>query len=151
MKLIFSALCEEADVRPDGRLDVQGVFHDLYAPGFPAKQDRMVLVLVVEWDRADSGSYQFRAALEDPQGKEMGRVEIDTRVSPAPADLPAPRTKLVTPLQDVVFLQPGTHRFRLRIKGTEMEGPEVTLLEQPEGREGPDGEPVPTEGPGREA
>lgn len=149
MKLIFSALCEHAEMRPDGRLDVRGVFHDLYAPGFPAKQDHMTLVLVVEWDRGDEGSYQFRASLEDPDGKEMGRVEIDTEVRPVHPTLPPPRTKLVTPLQEVVFVRPGTHRFRVRIKGHEMAGPEVTLFEQPEGHDPDEGLRVPTEPPGR--
>lgn len=149
MKLIFSALCEHAEVRPDGRLDVHGAFHDLYAPGFPAKQDRMVLVLVVEWERSDQGSYQFRASLEDPDGAEMGRVEIDTEVRPTLATLPPPRTKLVTPLEEVVFARPGTHRFRVRIKGTDLEGPRVTLFEQPEGEDPDAGQRVPTEGPPR--
>lgn len=150
MKLIFSALCEHAEVRPDGRLDVRGVFHDLYAPGFPAKQDRMVLVLVVEWERDDAGSYQFRAALEDPDGEEMGRVEIDTDVRPTLDTLPPPRTKLVTPLQDVVFVRPGRHRFRVRIKGHDLDGPTVTLFKQPEGEDPDAGRRVPTEAPGRE-
>lgn len=149
MKLIFSALCEHAEVRPDGRLDVRGVFHDLYAPGFPAKQDRMVLVLVVEWEHSDEGSYQFRASLEDPDGKEMGRVEIDTEVRPTQPALPPPRTKLVTPLQDVIFVRPGPHRFRVRIKGHDMEGPQVILFEQPEGHDPDAGHRVPTEAPGR--
>jgi hypothetical protein len=69
MLLRFSAVCEDARTTPDGKIDVHGVYHDLAAPGFPARHERLVLVLVLEWDRADHGRYLFKADLEDEQGK----------------------------------------------------------------------------------
>jgi hypothetical protein len=50
MILRLSAVCESAHERPDGRLDLSGIFNDLSAPGFPAMQERMTVVFVVEWE-----------------------------------------------------------------------------------------------------
>ena len=55
MQLRFSTVCADARQTPDGKIDVHGVFHDLSAPGFPAEQDHLVLVLVIEpMDAADT-------------------------------------------------------------------------------------------------
>ena len=65
MRLILSLACDDAELRPDGKLDIQGVFNELNAPGFPAAQDRMTVVFVMEWERDVSGSVPFRADLVD--------------------------------------------------------------------------------------
>ena len=75
--LRFSAVCDDARTSPDGKLDLHGVYHDLSAPGFPAKQDHLVLVLVIEWGHKDHGRFQFKADLEDSEGNISRRsVEI---------------------------------------------------------------------------
>ena len=87
MRLLASALCDHAAATPQGKLDVHGVFHDLYAGGFPARQDRMFLVLVLEWDSADSGRYAFRVDVAGPDGKPALTVEGQSEVTPRPASL----------------------------------------------------------------
>lgn len=128
MELVLALVCDEARTDPDGKLDVRGIFHDLYAPGFPAKQERMVLVLVLAWDRGDHGRFQFTVDLVDPEGRPSltvrGHSDVDGRgEGRAPA-----RTRLLMPLEDVVFPVPGAYRFRLRVKGREMDGPAVHLV-----------------------
>lgn len=129
MNLLLGLVCDDARSNPDGKLDVHGVFHDLFAPGFPARQDRMVLVLVVEWDREDHGRYAFRVDLVDPDGRATASAEVETEVSPSPAPRPPSRTQLVSPLEDIVFPVPGTYRFRVRVKGHDLDGPLLHLLE----------------------
>ena len=36
MELIMALVCERAVTTKDGKLDLHGVFNDLFAPGFPA-------------------------------------------------------------------------------------------------------------------
>ena len=129
MQLRFSAICEDARQTPDGRLDVHGVYHDLSAPGFPAKQERLVLVLVLEWDREDHGRYLFKADLEDAAGKPSLTVEGETEVHrPAPGSPPA-RSQLIMPLDGVVFPRAGQYQFRVKVKGHTFEGPSLYLME----------------------
>jgi len=129
MQLLMAVVCDEARVNPEGKLDVHGVFNDLYAPAFPAKQDRMVLVLVVEWDREDDGRYQFRVDLEDEDGKPSLSVQGHTDVDRRPIDRPPPRTRLIMPIEEAIFPSPGPYRFMVRMKGETFTGPSLYLVE----------------------
>jgi hypothetical protein len=123
--------CEHAHARPDGRLDAHGVFHQLYAPGFPASQDRIVLALAVEWDSEGEGRRDFSIDLRDPSGSPSltirGHTDITTR---SPADAP-PRTLLVLPMDDVVFPAAGTYLFHLETGGHSSVLAPLHLIEDP--------------------
>ncbi len=137
MRILASALCDRAAASPEGKLDIHGAFHDLYAPGFPARQERMVLVLVLEWDRTDSGHYTFRVDVTGPRGRRVLTVEGRSEVAPRPGDRPPPRTRLVMPLEDVVFPERGRYDFRVTAKGRKLKGPVLYLIEaEGEGRGG---------------
>ncbi len=137
MILRFSAVCDDARPAPDGKLDVHGVYHDLSAPGFPARQDRLVLVLVLEWDRKDHGRDLFNADQEDDDGGISLTVEGETEVHrPEPGQPPA-RSQLVMPLEGVIFPRPGQYTFRVKVKGETLRGPGIFLMEVPEGQEVP--------------
>lgn len=132
MHLRFSAVCDEAHATPEGKLELHGVYHDLAAPGFPARQDRLVLVLVLEWDRADHGRFRFRADLEDEDGKTSLTVEGETEVrAPQPGSPPA-RSQLIMPMEEVVFPHAGQYVFNVKVKGRTLEGPGLYLMEVPE-------------------
>jgi hypothetical protein len=129
--LRFATICEDARATPEGRLDLHGVYHDLSAPGFPAKQEHLVLVLVLEWERQDHGRYKFKADLEDPRGKVSLTVEGETEVhQPAPGSPPS-RSQLIMPIEDVVFPIPGQYQFRVKVKGKAFDGPSLFLMEVP--------------------
>ena len=122
MRLILSLACDDAQLRPDGKLDIQGVFNELSAPGFPAAQDSMTVVFVMEWERDVRGSVPFRADLVDEAGQKMLTIQGHTEVhAPAPDGAPA-TTRLVMPLERVVFPHPGPYRFVLSARGQEATG-----------------------------
>ena len=50
MRVQLALVCDHAEETPDGKLDIRGVFHDLAAPGLPARHD-MVPALAVGWPR----------------------------------------------------------------------------------------------------
>lgn len=128
MELLLGLVCDDARTTPEGKLDVEGVFNDLFAPGFPARQDRMVLVMAVEWDRDDQGRFKFRIDLTGPEGDRSLTVDGHTDVDPRPAHRPPPRTRLVMPLENVVFPRPGRYRFQVRMKGETLPGPSLHLI-----------------------
>lgn len=136
MLLRFATVCDDARPTPDGKVDVHGVFHDLSAPGFPAKQDRLVLVLVIEWDRADHGRYLFKADLEDEQGNISLTVEGETEVHQSPVDQPPARSQLIMPMEGIIFPAAGQYTFRVKVKGQTLEGPGIYLMEVAEGSDG---------------
>ncbi len=132
MRLLASALCDHAAAGANGKLDMHGVFHDLYAQGFPARQERMVLVLSLEWDRADAGRYSFRIDVIGPGGRPTLTVEGQSEVTPRPPDRPPPRTRLVMPLEEIVFPVPGRYDFKVKLKGRTLQGPTLYLVETAE-------------------
>ncbi len=133
MRVLASSLCDHAAATPDGKLDVHGIFHDLYAPGFPARQETMTLVLALEWDRSDSGRFTFRVDVMGPGRRPILTVEGQSEVTPRPADRPPPRTRLVLPLENVVFPVAGRYDFRITAKGRAMPGPVLYVVEAAEG------------------
>ena len=129
MELQLALVCDHAKTTDDGKLDVHGIFNDLYAPAFPALQDHMVLVLALEWSRSDSGRYRFRVELTDPDGKPTLSVEGHTDVDSRPEDRPPARTRLMLPLEKVVFPKPGAYKFKVQLKGKWHEGPSLHLMQ----------------------
>lgn len=133
MHVLLMAFCEHATLRPDGKLDIHGSFNDLAAPGFPAKQDEMVLVVAVEWAAGDAGRYQFKLELKGDAPKPSFTVNGETEVHARGADERPGRTYLIMPLQDIVFPQPGAYRLELKIKGETVPGPLLHLWEVDDG------------------
>jgi hypothetical protein len=135
MYLQLALVCDEARMRPDGRMDVTGAFNDLAAPGFPAKQERMVLVTTIEWERGEEGRIPFRVDLLTPGGRPSLTVEGHTDVAERAPGQPPPRTRLILPIEGVIFPEPGRYTFEIRISGRKLRGPSLFLMES-------DGEPT---------
>ncbi|HUF11946.1 MAG TPA: hypothetical protein VMN78_02475 [Longimicrobiales bacterium] len=131
MQLILSLACDDARLRPDGKLDIQGVFNELNAPGFPAAQERMTVVFVMEWPRDVEGSIPFRADLVDESGQKMLTIQGHTEVHAASGAGAPATTRLVMPLERVVFPHPGHYRFVLNARGERAEGIPLHLVEVP--------------------
>lgn len=134
MRLLLSLACEDAHARPDGRLDFIGVFDELQAPGFPAAQDRMTVVFVMQWDPEEAGRKEFRADLLDADDQKVLTIEGHTDVDGAAAGSPGsrPKTQLVMPLERVIFPHEGEYRFVLQVGGAAMEAFSLFVSEQSE-------------------
>lgn len=132
MNLVLSLACEQAGIRPDGKLDVTGVFNELSAPGFPAAQDSMTVVFVVEWADEERGKQPLRADLLDEDGRTVLTIKGHTQVEPREDGAP-PHTRLVMPLENVVFPQAGRYRFRLTAGGASADAFSIYLHEHDAG------------------
>lgn len=117
MILKLSALCEAAHERPDGRLDLAGVFNELSAPGFPAMQDRMTVVFLIEWSEDESGRQPLRADLVDATGRKLLTIQGHTEVEARTSDRAPAHTRLIVALEKVVFPAPGRYHFQLLAAG----------------------------------
>jgi hypothetical protein len=128
MRLQLALVCDNADQRADGKLDIQGVFNDLAAPGFPAKHD-MILVIAVEWSRGDIGHFDFEVNMAGPSGQSSMTIQGHSEVDRRDPDRPPARTQIIMPLREVIFPEPGAYQFRIRIKGRDYDGPSLFLME----------------------
>ena len=140
MHLTLSVLCDAASERPDGRLDITGIFDRLSAPGFPAMQERMTAVFVIEWQPDETGRQPLRADLVDDDGRKVLTIEGHTDVvAPAPGGSRA-RTRLILPLERVVFPQAGRYHFVLVAGSDAHQAAAIHVMHEP----GADRDPAPT-------
>jgi len=126
MEAVF-LFCTEAGRGPEGKLDIHGVFNELLAPDFPARQERMVLAGIVEWHRDSSGRIPFKMDFMDPQGISIFTIEGHTDIEPQASDRAPAKTQFVLPMTNVMFPAPGRYQMRININGEEMAGPAMYL------------------------
>lgn len=132
MKLTTAALCETARERPDGRIDLLGVFHELNAPGFPAVQEQMTAVFVIEWDDEERGEQPLRADLIGPNGRKVLTIEGHTAVEATDPAAP-PQSRLLLPLERVVFPEAGAYEFELLAGADVVRACPLRLIHRPAG------------------
>jgi hypothetical protein len=123
-------ICRDARIAHDGRLDLSGVFNELYAPAFPARQDRLVFVALLVWDESEQGRVQFRVDLTGPDGTSVFTVDGHTDVMPRTTREAPPKTQLVLPLHNVTFPRAGRYRFQLQLADQRVLGPSLYVCEE---------------------
>lgn len=117
MEITLATVCDGAHERPDGKLDLVGIFNELRAPGFPAMQDRMTVVLAIAWSGGEAGRQPIRADLVDEADELILTIQGHTEVPAGAPDRAAPHTRLIMPIEKVVFPHPGRYWFRLTAGG----------------------------------
>jgi hypothetical protein len=131
VKLLYSYVCEFARARQDGRLDAEGIFHELYAPGFPAEQQEITLVATLEWDAGERGVIPFTIDLLEPAGSPVLSASGETEVTDFGPHHGPPLTRLVLPIDKVRFPTPGTYQFVLTSGSTRVPLSHVHLIHVP--------------------
>ena len=120
MEITLATVCDAAHERPDGKLDLVGIFNELRAPGFPAMQERMTVVLAIAWNDGESGRQPIRADLVDEADELILTIQGHTEVPPGPPDRAAPHTRLIMPIEKVVFPHAGRYWLRLTAGGDKL-------------------------------
>lgn len=123
---MLSLACDDARVRPDGKLDLVGVFNELSAPGFPASQERMTVVFVLEWAGEEAGRQPLRADLLDDAGANVLTIEGHTEVEARDEGRAPAQTRLIMPLKNVIF--PHAGRYRMVLKSRDEIRPAFSLF-----------------------
>ena len=127
MEAVF-LFCRDAGTGPDGKMDIHGIYNELLAADFPAKQDRMVLAGIIEWNAEVSGKVPFKMDLMDPEGLSIFTIEGHTDVEPRPPSRAPAKTQFVLPMTNVMFPAPGRYQMRIDINGEELIGPSMHLM-----------------------
>jgi hypothetical protein len=115
MNLVLAIACDKAEIGDNGKLNVEGIYNELSAPDFPAAHPSLTVVLVIEWGMQDTGEQPIRADLISPTGDMVVTIQGHTDVELAPDNEVPPQTRLILPLQNVIFQEPG--RYHLRVQG----------------------------------
>lgn len=107
--------CDRAASDAGGRLEISGLNNELYAPGFPARQDHLMLVVLLEWPRTTAGRVPLRIDINDPDGKSIFSIEAHTDVDPREAGRAPAKTHLLLPLNNLMFPCAGSYSCELAL------------------------------------
>ena len=122
--------CEHAQTTPAGKLDIKGIYNELYTTGFPARQDHLTLAGIVEWNREDEGKLPFKIDLMDPNDSSIFTIDGHTEVDARPASRPPARTHLILPLENLIFPEVGQYAAMVQIREQTVEGPSLYLMKR---------------------
>lgn len=120
--------CKHADTNEDGQLNLLGIFNELRAPGFPARQDQLFIAGIIEWDKQQKGKIPFQIHLADEQGKSIFTIEGHSEVDPRTENQAPAKTQLLLPIENCVFPEAGRYRAECLIDGKNFSGPSIYLL-----------------------
>ena len=116
MKVLMLIVADHASVEPTtGKLNILGAFRRISAPEFPAQHPAMSLVTKIGGDYDDKPNpHTLSISLTDEDGNELLNIS-------GPFDMPRtdpgiqPEFNTVIELRGIVFHQPGTYSFVVRI------------------------------------
>lgn len=118
MDIDLALLADAATVDPTGKLNILGVFDRISAGSFPARHERMVLVLRFSAGMAEAGSHEVDIRLKGPEGEEMVRLDGEMQLSPGPGSAGGViRVPHVLHLDGMVLPRAGVYAFDVRVDG----------------------------------
>ena len=111
MKLNQFLAADYANISREGKLNVMGIFNDIYSPSFPARHSSMHLVITLGAELGEPGQTRdFCVKLLDEDANQIfdlsGQIQI-----PKIERGRMPEMNLILELKDIVFPKPGTYQF----------------------------------------
>ncbi len=114
----FALLADAATLDSSGKLYILGVFDQINVARFPARHQRMSVVLRMSGGGEDIGQHKLTIRLKDPGGEEMfaasGEINVASGRSIVERGIRVPH---VLNIDGVVLKKPGTHRVEILLDG----------------------------------
>lgn len=115
MELLTILVADYANITQNGKLNVMGIFGNIFATNFPAKHLSMTLVVKLG---ANYGEYDdqrnLAINLRDPDGNEVWRFESPVKIPP-PAEGRRPEVNAIIQINELVFPHPGRYQFNVYV------------------------------------
>ncbi|MFC2020373.1 DUF6941 family protein [Chloroflexota bacterium] len=120
MELQVLLCADYANVAEGGKLNVMGVFRNIYSKAFPARQPEMQIIVKLRATPAEIGqTRKITIKLMDDDAKtELVNFSRDIEV-PRPAGRQQPEINQILRIRDVVFPEPGTYQFSVLVDNDE--------------------------------
>ena len=111
MKLDLFLLADYANVTGDGKLNVMGVFSQIFATNFPARHPSMYLVIRLLGELGEYGEKRsLTVRLVDEGGQPVGNISGEVQV-PQPQGGRPSEINAILHLRDTIFPKPGPYQF----------------------------------------
>jgi hypothetical protein len=111
MKQLLILAADYANITGDGKLNVLGIFNDIYSYNFPARHSAMHLVAKLGAELGEYGQTRnFTVKLLDEDGNQIMDISGQFQV-PKGERGRKPEVNIILELKDVVFPKPGLYQF----------------------------------------
>ena len=115
MKLILFLVADYANITRDGKLNLMGIFNDIYAQNFPARHSSMHLVAKLAAELGEYGQTRdFTVKLLDADGNSIFDLSGQLQVPPGGQGR-IPEVNLILELKDITFPKEGFYQFVLLV------------------------------------
>jgi len=120
MELLVLLSADYANIAEGGKLNVMGIFSNMYSSTFPTRHPEMHLVIRLRPSPAEYGqTRKLTVKLIDEDGKtELLNFSRDIEI-PHPTGKQHPEINQILRLRDLVFPQPGTYLFSVLVDNDE--------------------------------
>ncbi|MBI3741700.1 MAG: hypothetical protein HY257_08095 [Chloroflexi bacterium] len=116
MRLKLATLCDYASVSEGGKLNILGIFSNIWARSAPITHALMYLVAQMEFDFLEVGQKQFRVVLVDEDGKETLNLGGEMNVPQATSAEPANVNQIFV-FNNTTFPKFGDYEFQVSVNG----------------------------------
>ena len=89
------------------------------------------MALAIEWDEEGEGRREFKIDMMDPSRSPCLTISGHTDVSPRRAGEAPPQTRLILPMEEVIFPVVGTYLFELLVGEDRRTLAPMHLIENP--------------------
>jgi hypothetical protein len=111
MKLTLLLAADYANITREGKLNMMGIFDDIYAESFPARYPSMHLVVKLGAELGEYGQIRdFTIKLLDADAKQIFDLSGQFQV-PAGGRGRKPEVNLILELKDIIFPVEGMYQF----------------------------------------
>ncbi len=115
MKLNLFLAADYANITREGKLNVMGIFNDIYAHSFPARHASMHLVAKLGAELGEYGQKRdFTVILFDADGRRIFDIAGQFQVPPG-GEGRKPEVNLILELKDLIFPKEGIYQFVLLV------------------------------------
>ncbi len=115
MKLTLFLAADYANITREGKLNVMGIFNDIYAQTFPARHSSMHLVAKLGAELGEYGQARdFTVKLLDADGNPIFDLSGQFQVPPGGQGR-KPEVNLILELKDLIFPKEGMYQFVLLV------------------------------------
>ena len=114
MQIDLALIADAATVDAAGKLSILGVFDHIAARDFPARHERMVLVLRFDAGVDEAGTHAVAIAVRDPDGGEVARMNGEIQLVPGRPDARI-RVPQIVHFDGFVFPKPGVYSIDVSV------------------------------------
>src|SRR3989304_2646878 len=119
MELTLAFLADAANLSEGGKLNVLGMFNQIYSDTFPYRHPSMTCVVRFTASPAEFGKpKEVELTIMYPDGKPLGTLRGQTTV-PTPLDGKRAYVELILGLNGIPFERPGDYQFAILVGGEE--------------------------------